>query len=145
VINYVVRPKDWDEYGKKVKTDKRDAKQLVLNLDRYVGGNLQAFCVVRVPSEAEEQSAVGPGSASSCRRRNSAGRSRPQRRVVLRSPFGRGMVGRGLWKELVLPPIVMELLEPLRRLIQAVEQELKAQTKAITAAARKSCLWAWAS
>ncbi len=26
--NYVVRPRDWDEYGKKVKTDKRDAKQL---------------------------------------------------------------------------------------------------------------------
>ena len=24
--NYVVRPRDWDEYGKKVKTDKRDAK-----------------------------------------------------------------------------------------------------------------------
>src|ERR1019366_2295597 len=28
VTNYVVRPRDWDEYGKKVKTDKRDAKQL---------------------------------------------------------------------------------------------------------------------
>src|SRR6266705_2829194 len=26
VTNYVVRPRDWDEYGKKVKTDKRDAK-----------------------------------------------------------------------------------------------------------------------
>src|ERR1035437_5480809 len=31
VTNYVVRPRDWDEYGKKVKTDKRDAKQLVLH------------------------------------------------------------------------------------------------------------------
>ena len=55
VTNYVVRPRDWDEYGKKVKTDKRDAKSLVLNLDRYVAGNRDAFCVVRVPSEAEEQ------------------------------------------------------------------------------------------
>ena len=55
VTNYVVRPRDWDEYGKKVKTDKRDAKELVLSLDRYVGGNGDAFCVVRVPSEAEEQ------------------------------------------------------------------------------------------
>src|SRR6266536_4900788 len=54
VINYVVRPRDWDEYGKKVKTDKRDAKGLVLHLDRYVGGNHDAFCVVRVPSEGEE-------------------------------------------------------------------------------------------
>jgi hypothetical protein len=35
VANYVMRPRDWDEYGKKVKTDKRDAKQLALHLDRY--------------------------------------------------------------------------------------------------------------
>jgi hypothetical protein len=33
--NYVVRPRHWDEYGQKVKTDKRDAKELVLHLDRY--------------------------------------------------------------------------------------------------------------
>jgi hypothetical protein len=26
-----------------------------LNLDRYVCGNTEAFCVVRVPTEAEEQ------------------------------------------------------------------------------------------
>ncbi len=55
VTNYVVRPRDWDEYGQKVKTDKRDAKQLVLHLDRYLAGNRDAFCVVRVPTEAEEQ------------------------------------------------------------------------------------------
>src|SRR5215471_255628 len=53
--NFVVRPRDWDEYGKKVKTDKRDAQQLALALDRYVGGNRDAFCVVRVPSPEEEQ------------------------------------------------------------------------------------------
>ena len=52
ITNYVVRPRDWDEYGKKVKTDKRDAKEMVLNLDRYVAGNQEAFCVVRVPTEA---------------------------------------------------------------------------------------------
>src|SRR5664280_2446898 len=33
ITNYVIRPRDWDEYGKKVKTDKRDAKEMVLNLD----------------------------------------------------------------------------------------------------------------
>ncbi len=33
LINYEVRPRDWDEYGKKVKTDKRDAKQLGLGLE----------------------------------------------------------------------------------------------------------------
>jgi hypothetical protein len=58
ITNYVIRPRDWDEYGKKVKTDKRDAKQMVLNLDRYVAGNAEAFCVVRVPTEAEEHKGV---------------------------------------------------------------------------------------
>jgi len=55
ITNHVVRPRDWDEYGKKVKTDKRDAKALVLDLDRYITGNPDAFCVVRVPTQAEEQ------------------------------------------------------------------------------------------
>lgn len=55
VTNYVVRPRDWDEYGKKVKTDNRDAKEMALCLDRYVNGNHDAFCVVRVPSPEEEE------------------------------------------------------------------------------------------
>ena len=55
VSNYVVRPRDWDEYGKQVKTDKRDAQQLALHLDRYVSGNRDTFCVVRVPSPDQEQ------------------------------------------------------------------------------------------
>jgi transposase len=53
--NYVVLQRDWDEYGKKVKTDKRDAQQLALHLDRYVRGNQNAFCVVRVPTAEQEQ------------------------------------------------------------------------------------------
>src|SRR6266704_3553889 len=55
VTNYVVRPRNWDEYAKKVKTDKRDAQQLALHLDRYVNGNQDAFCVVRVPTPEQEQ------------------------------------------------------------------------------------------
>ena len=136
VTNYVVRPRDWDEYGKKVKTDKRDAKALVLNLDRYVCGNQEAFCVVRVPSEAEEQS------RSRSRQRESLQKEKQRLAAQGRSDalyYGHRLEGEwwieALWKELVLPPIVLELLEALRRLIAAIEQELKAQTKAITAAA----------
>lgn len=54
-VNYVVRPRSWDEYGHKVKTDKRDAIALLNNLDRYLGGNINALCVVRVPTCQEEQ------------------------------------------------------------------------------------------
>jgi transposase len=136
ITNYVVRPRDWDEYGQKVKTDKRDAKQLVLHLDRYVAGNHEAFCVVRVPSEAQEQS------RSKSRQRESLQKEKQRLAAQGRSDalyYGARLEGEwwvpALWKELVLPPIVLELLEPLRRLIEAIEQELKAQTKSISAAA----------
>jgi transposase len=36
-------------------TDKTDARELALKLDRYLGGNLKAMSVVRVPTPAEEQ------------------------------------------------------------------------------------------
>jgi transposase len=136
ITDYVVRPRDWDEYGKKVKTDKRDAKQLVLNLDRYLAGNRDAFCVVRVPTQAEEQA------RSRSRQRESLQKEKQRLAAQGRSHalyYGAHLEGAwwtgGLWKELVLPPVVRELLEPLRRLIQAIEQELKTATQALTAAA----------
>ena len=136
ITNYVVRPRDWDEYGQKVKTDKRDAKALVLNLDRYVAGNQEAFCVVRVPTEAEEQA------RSRSRQRESLQKEKQRLAAQGRSHalyYGAHLEGAwwtgGLWKELVVPPIVLELLEPLRRLIQAIEEELKTLTQALTGAA----------
>lgn len=55
IQNVVVRPQDWDELHKGVKTDKADALALVQRLDRYVQGNRRAFSVVRVPTPEEEQ------------------------------------------------------------------------------------------
>lgn len=55
IENLVVRPRNWDEYGKRVKTDKRDAKELCSHLDRYLAGSEQALCVVRVPTPQQEQ------------------------------------------------------------------------------------------
>lgn len=55
VTNYVVAPQRWDEQGRRVKTDKQDARELVDRLDRYVRGNTKAFSVVRVPTEQQEQ------------------------------------------------------------------------------------------
>src|SRR5664279_739716 len=136
ITNYVIRPRDWDEYGKKVKTDKRDAKEMVLNLDRYVAGNREAFCVVRVPTETEEQA------RSRSRQRESLQKEKQRLAAQGRSHalyYGAHLEGAwwtgGLWKELVVPSTVLELLEPLRRLIQALEQELKTLTEALTAAA----------
>jgi transposase len=136
VTNYVVRPRDWDEYGQRVKTDQRDAKGLVLALDRYVAGNPAAFCVVRVPSEAEEQA------RSRSRQRENLQKEKQRLAAQGRSNalyYGQHLEGewwgKAAWAELALPPILVELLEPLRRLILAVDLELKAQTKALEAAA----------
>ena len=55
IENLVVRPRNWDEYGNRVKTDARDAKELCSHLDRYLAGNTSALAVVRVPTETEER------------------------------------------------------------------------------------------
>ena len=139
ITNYVVRPRDWDEYGQQVKTDKRDAKQLALNLDRYVGGNRDAFCVVRVPTEAEEQK------RSVSRQRESLQKEKQRLAAQGRSHalyYGHRLEPGEWWRVAAweklacqLPPIVVNLLEPLRRLIAALETELKARTKEVEAAA----------
>ena len=54
VDNVVIRPQNWDELGRGVKTDKTDALALVQRLDRYVQGNQQALAVVRVPTPEQE-------------------------------------------------------------------------------------------
>src|SRR6266404_4325743 len=138
VTNYVVRPRDWDEYGKKVKTDKRDAQQLALHLDRYVNGNHDAFCVVRVPSPEQEQE------RSISRQRESFQREKQRLAAQGRSHalyYGEHIQGEW-WQEEVwktsaaqLPSIVVNLLEPLRRLIAALEVELKTRTAEVQAAA----------
>src|SRR5450631_618052 len=55
VTVFVVHPHKLDPLHKGVVTDKTDARELTLNLDRYLCGNLRAMSVVRVPTEAEEQ------------------------------------------------------------------------------------------
>jgi transposase len=138
LTNYVIRPRDWDEYGKKVKTDKRDALAMALCLDRYVGGNREAFCVVRVPTEAEEQK------RSLSRQRESLQQQKQRLAAQGRSHalyYGGHLQG-AWWQEAAwqrklpeLPSIGANLLEPLRRLLAAVEAELKIRTRELEAAA----------
>jgi transposase len=138
ISNYVVRPRDWDEYGQKVKTDKRDATALADCLDRHVSGNRRALGVVRVPTEAEEQK------RSLARQRESLQKEKQRLAAQGRSHalyYGHHLQGEwwrdGLWERRVLPlsSIVVNLLEPLRRLIRAVEIELTARTRQVEAAA----------
>lgn len=66
--NYVVAPQRWDERGRRVKTDRRDARELCHRLDRYVQGNRDAFTVVRVPTPEQEQARAWAGSGARCSR-----------------------------------------------------------------------------
>jgi hypothetical protein len=50
IENQVVRPRNWDEYGSKVKTDGRDARELCSCLDRWLAGNKHALSIVSVPT-----------------------------------------------------------------------------------------------
>src|SRR5262245_32988261 len=58
IHNLVVRPQNWDELHKGVKTDRTDALALVQRLDRYVQGNQRALAVIAVPTAAQEQARV---------------------------------------------------------------------------------------
>jgi transposase len=55
VSNLVVVPRRLDELGKRVKTDKRDARELADRLDRHLRGNTEAFSIVLVPTPEQEQ------------------------------------------------------------------------------------------
>ena len=46
IRNIVIRPQNWDEFKRGVKTDQTDALALVQRLDRYVQGNRHALAVV---------------------------------------------------------------------------------------------------
>jgi transposase len=52
--NVVVRPQNWDEHHKGVKTDKTDALALAQRLSRYVDGNKKELAVICVPTVEQE-------------------------------------------------------------------------------------------
>jgi transposase len=131
VSNLVVRPRSWDEYGQRVKTDKRDAAELCSNLDRYLAGNKRALTAVRVPSEQEE-------------RGRSLGRlreklSRELKRLANSGQgtalyYGYTLAGHW-WKpknfarlRANLPDYLIELLTPLQSILLVVAEQLKEAT-----------------
>jgi transposase len=54
IHNLVIRPQDWDELHKGVKTDKTDALAMVQRLSRYVDGNKKELAVIQVPTPDQE-------------------------------------------------------------------------------------------
>jgi len=131
VKNVVVRPQNWDELSRGVKTDKTDALALVQRLDRYLEGNTKALAVIVVPTEDQErQRAV-------TRHREQLQKDRQTHEAQGRSLLlytGRRVRGPWwkprIWEPLqrLVPTWVKEILESLRELILVADQQLEKLT-----------------
>lgn len=136
VHNLVVRPRDWSNYGERVKTDSRDANALCSCLDRYLAGNRGALAVVRVPSEAEEAArAIG-------RQRQSLANERV--RLTLQGKSAALLRGCPLPKDWWAPKVLLVLdipddlraqLQVWQRVLVSIDAELQALTVRLQQAA----------
>lgn len=140
VQNVVVRPQNWDELGKGVKTDKTDALALVQRLDRYVQGNRHALAIVTVPTPQQERA------RALSRHREQLLKDRQTHEAQGRSLLlyhGRRVQGRWwearLWDSLLklLEPWQTQILENLRQLILLAHKQLE-QTEASLLTTAKS-------
>lgn len=139
VRNVVVCPQQLDERHIGVKTDKTDARALVLKLDQYVHGNQYALAVVRVPTPAEEE-------------RRALARQREQFRDERRRLEAQGrslLLSQGhrvkgpWWRSRHWPRLnngqlaswVLAQLTRLRALVLAVDEQLQALTQQLEQAA----------
>lgn len=131
IENFVVRPRNWDEYGSRVKTDKRDARELCSNLDRYVAGNTRALTPVRIPTEEEERK-------RSLNRQRQTLSNEQQRLQNIGTSHGRyyGVdIPSDWWKPKVftqlkeqLEEFFIQLLEPLQELLVVINRRLREAT-----------------
>ena len=131
---YVVHPQKLDPHHKGVVTDKTDARELALKLDRYVKGNSRAMSVVRVPSLEEEQR------RALSRQREQLRRERQRLAAQGRSLcLTQGIRLKGEWWKaaLTLPDWLEQRLAVWRRLIEAVQQQLEVLTRQVEALAPK--------
>lgn len=125
--NYVICPINWDERGKGVKTDGRDATAMSLALDGYLRGNGRSFTAVRVPGEQEERL------RSVTRLRQSLIKERSRNANRGRShglDYGTSIEGAWwrprAWERLkdCLQEHLLALLEALREIIVAIDEQI---------------------
>lgn len=131
IENLVVRPRNWDDYGQRIKTDKRDARELCSHLDRYLAGNKEALCVVRVPTKQEERE------RSLSRQRETLAKElkRLQNVGTSNGLYYDIKLEANWWKPKVfdqlkqaLPEFLLKILEPYQAILVVVDQQLREAT-----------------
>lgn len=138
VTNYVVCPTRLDSRGKGVNTDKTDATELLVRLDRYVAGSRKAFAVVTVPTEAQEQKRALSRQREQLRRRRLS--LAAQGRMLL---LGQGYRESNYWwkgsrwarLQERLPGWLAGQLECFLRVIELVDKEVRVLTGQVSQAA----------
>jgi transposase len=129
ITNYVVCPTRLDSRGKGVNTDKTDATELLVRLDRYVAGNKKAFSVVTVPTPEQEQKRALSRQRDQLRRKRLSFAA--QGRMLLLSQgyrYSNNWWKVHCWEKLQekVPGWIVEQLEIFQRIIQYVEKEVNA-------------------
>lgn len=133
--NYVIRPRNWDDQYRRVKTDRVDARGMLGALDRYLAGNPHALCVVRVPTIEQErrrsQSRIREGLLRDLKAIAQRGRS-------LALQYGYSLKGDWFgprrWPHLLVPDWLRELLAPLRHSVWWLWEEVQRLTQQLEAA-----------
>lgn len=132
VRNYVIRPRNWDDQSRRVKTDRTDARSMLVALDRFVSGNPHALTVVWVPPLEQER-----------RRSQSRIRESLQDQLKAAAQRGRGLAlqygyrikgqwyGVRCWPKLELPGWLKEMLESLREVALFLWRQLQQSTRAL--------------
>lgn len=127
VRNLVIRPRNWDDRQRRVRTDRTDTRSMLVALDRYEAGQKEAFTVVRVPTPEQEANRqygrLLPTLRQEMRRLAQCGRGHA---------LFRGHRLRGAWYgprrwaflELELPRDLVDLLRPLRAVIQTLLEQI---------------------
>lgn len=131
VENIVVCPTKLDSRGKGVNTDKTDALELLVRLDRYVAGNLQSFSVVRVPTVEQEQSRAQTRQREQLRKHRLSLASQGRTAMLLQGlRYSNHWWKSACWPTLQkqLPPALLMQLEIYHRLILEVQKEIEQLT-----------------
>jgi transposase len=139
----VMCPQRLDERGRRVSTDKRDARLIGSRLDRYLAGNKEAMAVVRIPTVVQEeeraQSRLREQMRASRHRFESQGRSYLLFKGLSCPPdWWRG--SEEGWQQVVKQQgwsaTVVAQLEVYRRMALAADAEVRRLTAEIEAAAQ---------
>jgi transposase len=128
----VVRARTLERHGRRRKNDKRDARQLALDLALHCAGRTGLLFPVRIPTPEEELHRLP------AREREALSDVRHQ---LLRSARGRALalgyrLPKEWWRPRVLPKVLADLPAPLARLLQraaTAAAAIKAQLDAVEA------------